>query len=51
MIGWIPLPARTSENSSAPKRLSLSVSASAGMALSSASWASCFTGNAPSERE
>ena len=51
MIGCTPLPAQAWENSSAPKRLAVSVSATAGMPASRASAASLSALMAPSDRE
>ena len=51
MIGWMPAPASFSENSNAPKRLPVSVSASAGCRSAAASSASRAIGSAPSSSE
>ena len=51
MIGWTPALAIASENSSAAKRLPVSVSATAGMSASRQSSASFLTGIAPSSSE
>ncbi len=51
MIGWIPALASVSENSSAAKRLPVSVSATAGMSSAAQSFGSALTGIAPSSSE
>jgi hypothetical protein len=51
MIGWMPLPEHPWANSSPPKRLALSVSATAGMPASFASAASFSALMAPSLSE
>ena len=51
MIGWMPALAAASENSSAAKRLPVSVSATAGMPASAQSFGSALTGIAPSSSE
>ena len=50
-IGWMPFPASFSENSSAPKRLLVSVSATAGCRSAAASSASSPIFSAPSSSE
>ena len=50
-MGWMPAPAIFSENSSAPNRLFVSVSASAGMWSLSASFFSSSMRSAPSSSE
>jgi hypothetical protein len=51
MIGCTPLPAQACENSNAPNRFAVSVSATAGMPASRARAASLSALMAPSDRE
>ena len=51
MIGWMPACAAFSENSSAPKRLAVSVTPTAGMPSAAASFTSAESGSAPSSSE
>ena len=51
MIGWMPASASLSENSSAPKRLLVSVKPSAGSSCAAASLASFGIVSAPSSSE
>ena len=51
MIGWMPAFASVSENSSAAKRLPVSVSATAGIPSAAQSSGSFLTGIAPSSSE